>query len=86
PSKSTTLYSVTRAAFICNAFKDRLFLVMGEAYQIREQETCRVREKVVRGNKIQEIVLWGYSSTLVYKYLKRMGFCSQYFGPWVLGD
>ena len=28
----------TRAAFICNSFKDRLFLVMGEAYQIRDQE------------------------------------------------
>ena len=38
PSKSTTLYSVTRAAFICNSIKDRLFLVMGEAYQIRDQE------------------------------------------------
>ncbi|WP_040414531.1 hypothetical protein [Cyclobacterium qasimii] len=38
PSKSTTPYSVTRPAFICNSFKDGLFLVMGEAYQIRDQE------------------------------------------------
>ena len=38
PSKSTISYSVTRAAFICNSFKERLFLVMGEAYQIRDQE------------------------------------------------
>ena len=34
-SKSTTPY---RAAFICNSIKDRLFLVMGEVYQIRDQE------------------------------------------------
>ncbi|AKP53763.1 hypothetical protein CA2015_4421 [Cyclobacterium amurskyense] len=37
-SKSTTPYSVNWAAFICYSFKDRLFLVMGEVYQIRDQE------------------------------------------------
>ena len=46
PSKLTTPYSVTRAAFICNSIKDRLFLVMGEAYQIRDQEI--EHDKIVR--------------------------------------
>jgi len=38
PSKSTTPYSVTQVAFICNSIKDRVFLVREEAYQIRDQE------------------------------------------------
>ena len=55
PSKSTTLYSVTRAAFICNSIKDRLFLVMGEAYQIRDQEIEHDESVMLRDDYRAEI-------------------------------